>query len=272
MGEEQQHGSFWTTESNRFEAIQAPSIERDGPFGLSVNAREIAHLNEGSENYPNDQIAIDASEEVFAWDRAIRIDKGDRLAVSVASTFDIRLRRTASIGALILAIGGLGWIGGSNLSVPGVSPATRPIEQANRSISTPDPVRSVRTEVSGLPTSLASTGSGTVRAQEMPKSDVRTTNLVSPPKKQNPSALKPTALQRSNVSERRVPVPETRPTTIDGWTVREVNGGTALLEGPNGIWKAERGDTVPGVGKIDLIVRWGNRWIVATSRGLISTR
>ena len=52
----------------------------------------------------------------------------------------------------------------------------------------------------------------------------------------------------------------------------EVNGGTAVLEGPNGIWKATRGDTVPGVGKIDSIVRWGNRWIVATSRGLISTR
>jgi hypothetical protein len=28
---------------------------------------------------------------------------------------------------------------------------------------------------------------------------------------------------------------------------------------------------VPGLGKIDSIVRWGNRWIVATSRGLVST-
>jgi hypothetical protein len=28
---------------------------------------------------------------------------------------------------------------------------------------------------------------------------------------------------------------------------------------------------VPGVGKVDSIVRWGNRWIVATTRGLIST-
>ena len=57
-----------------------------------------------------------------------------------------------------------------------------------------------------------------------------------------------------------------------GWTIREVSGGTAVLVGPNGVWNATRGDTVPGVGKIDSIVRWGNRWIVATSRGLISTR
>jgi hypothetical protein len=30
------------------------------------------------------------------------------------------------------------------------------------------------------------------------------------------------------------PVPETRPTTIEGWTLREVMNGTAVLEGPNG--------------------------------------
>jgi hypothetical protein len=67
-------------------------------------------------------------------------------------------------------------------------------------------------------------------------------------------------------------VPETRPTTIEGWTLLEVKGGTAVLEGPDGVWRVTRGDTVPGVGKIDSIVRWGSRWIVATSRGLISTR
>ncbi|SDJ68477.1 hypothetical protein SAMN05216338_106013 [Bradyrhizobium sp. Rc2d] len=66
-------------------------------------------------------------------------------------------------------------------------------------------------------------------------------------------------------------VPETRPTTIGGWTVLEVRGGTAVLEGPDGIRMAARGDVVPGIGRIDSIVRWGNRWIVATARGLIST-
>jgi hypothetical protein len=67
------------------------------------------------------------------------------------------------------------------------------------------------------------------------------------------------------------PVPETRPTTIPGWTLREVTNGTALLEGPNGIWRVMPGQTVPSVGRVDSIVRWGNRFIVATSSGLIST-
>ena len=67
------------------------------------------------------------------------------------------------------------------------------------------------------------------------------------------------------------PVPETRPTTIEGWTLREVMNGTAVLEGPNGTWRVTRGDTVPGVGRIVSIFRWGNRLMVATSSGLIST-
>ena len=67
------------------------------------------------------------------------------------------------------------------------------------------------------------------------------------------------------------PTPETRPTTIKGWTLREVANGTAVLEGPNGVWRATPGQTVPGVGRVDSIVRWGNRLIVTTSRGLIST-
>ena len=67
-------------------------------------------------------------------------------------------------------------------------------------------------------------------------------------------------------------VPETRPATIAGWAVLEVRGGTAVLEGPDGIRMAAQGDVVPGIGRIDSIVRWGNRWIVATATGLISTR
>lgn len=66
-------------------------------------------------------------------------------------------------------------------------------------------------------------------------------------------------------------VPETRPTTIEGWAVLDVRGGTAVLEGPDGVRMAARGDVVAGIGRIDSIVRWGNRWIVATARGLIST-
>jgi hypothetical protein len=67
------------------------------------------------------------------------------------------------------------------------------------------------------------------------------------------------------------PAPETRPTTIPGWIVADVNEGAAVLAGPDGPLTVRRGDTIPGIGRVDSIVRWGTRWIVATSSGLIST-
>jgi len=70
---------------------------------------------------------------------------------------------------------------------------------------------------------------------------------------------------------RSMPFPETKPTTIQGWTVRDVVGGTAVLEGPDGVRSVTRGDTVPELGEVNSIVRWGSHWIVATSRGLVST-
>jgi hypothetical protein len=76
-----------------------------------------------------------------------------------------------------------------------------------------------------------------------------------------------------HVQENSIPMPvaETRWTTVEGWMLRTVNNGAAVLEGPNGILTARQGDTVPGIGRVESIVRWGERWIVATSRGLIST-
>jgi len=84
-------------------------------------------------------------------------------------------------------------------------------------------------------------------------------------KKQRPGA------KTEETQTKLTATPETRPTTIPGWTLREVTNGTAVLDGPHGIWRVTEGQNVPGVGRVDSIVRWGNRWIVSTSKGLIST-
>ncbi len=94
-----------------------------------------------------------------------------------------------------------------------------------------------------------------------------------------PSSAAPTGVdvavadvvRRSDPAARPLPFPESRPETLAGWTVREVNGSTAILDGPERSFKAARGDIVPGVGRLESIVRWGDRWIVATESGLIST-
>lgn len=76
---------------------------------------------------------------------------------------------------------------------------------------------------------------------------------------------------RARKTEKLVPAPETRPTTIEGWRLRDVTNGRAVLEGPSGTWRVVRGDTVPGLGRVDSIFQWGNRLMVATSKGLVST-
>jgi hypothetical protein len=100
------------------------------------------------------------------------------------------------------------------------------------------------------------------------------THLVTLATQQNATSPRPraVAIQHERSLPGQAPVPETKPGTIEGWTVREVVGGTAVLEGPNGQWRVTSGDTVPGLGKVDSIVRWGSRWIVATSKGLVSTQ
>jgi hypothetical protein len=97
-------------------------------------------------------------------------------------------------------------------------------------------------------------------------------NYSMPPQSIRPSEPRTSEVgRRPKISTRPTPFPETRPTTIEGWTVRDVVGATAVLEGPDGLWRATSGDQVPGVGRVESIVRWGGRWIVATNMGLISS-
>ena len=71
------------------------------------------------------------------------------------------------------------------------------------------------------------------------------------------------------------PKPATAPTQIkriENWAVRDVVDGMAILAGPNGIIGVSSGDVVPGVGRVESIVHRGGRWVVATSKGVITGR
>jgi hypothetical protein len=59
---------------------------------------------------------------------------------------------------------------------------------------------------------------------------------------------------------------------IPNWILREVIDGTAILQGPRGIIEVSTGDLIPGIGRVQSIAKKGGRWIVATSKGVISAR
>ena len=205
-------------------------------------------------------------------DHEIRATRRDAFEISAASAGAPWLHPALATGALAVALG-VGWIAGASSSrffAP--APAATPIQQASAPSCAREPSQEIacaakadRQAMAGAAAKAAGPGaSGLNRGHERSRSpqlasagankDPLTTNSIAP------AAARPVA------------VPETRPTTIEGWTIREVVGGTVVLDGPSGAWRAAQGDTVPGIGRIDSIVRWGSRWIVATTKGLISTQ
>jgi len=60
--------------------------------------------------------------------------------------------------------------------------------------------------------------------------------------------------------------------TVEGWVLRNVYGGTAVVEGGPGLIQVMPGDSLPGVGRIEAITRQDGRWVVVTSNGLIVAR
>jgi hypothetical protein len=66
------------------------------------------------------------------------------------------------------------------------------------------------------------------------------------------------------------PQPVGIPTRLEGWVLRDVRHGTAVLEGRAGVIEVEQGDIIPGVGRIEAIRKQDGRWVVVTTKGSIA--
>ncbi|MDA9475392.1 hypothetical protein XI03_13005 [Bradyrhizobium sp. CCBAU 65884] len=60
--------------------------------------------------------------------------------------------------------------------------------------------------------------------------------------------------------------------TVEGWRLRNAGNGGALIEGRDGLYEVYPGDPIPGLGRVDAIRRQDGRWVVVTSKGLITGR
>jgi hypothetical protein len=176
-----------------------------------------------------------------------------------------RKRTIVLVGCALVAGLGLGWACGSNIatfnSITQTETPSRRIPEIKSSGKSDSARKTASTSGPQTQPAVGAVSPAGAKAEAAPPGGARfsvdpaSTQANTPPMAREPI----------------VPVAETRPTTIEGWTVLEVRGGTAVLEGPDGVRTAARGDTIPGIGRIESIVRWGNRWIVATAGGLIAT-
>jgi hypothetical protein len=62
-----------------------------------------------------------------------------------------------------------------------------------------------------------------------------------------------------------------KPTVIDGWALRDVYDGTAILENRRRrLVEVSPGDILPGVGRVEGVERHGREWVVVTRQGLVT--
>jgi hypothetical protein len=227
----------------------------------------------------------------------IKIDESHRVLVSPASGEGYSFYMTL-IGGLLAAIFGLVWFILNESALPfdltslngfignrGFSPKaiSSGLEQSSNSPAAraPDTQKTDRIQIhdtmvreiaqnvpAEAPQNPSVSAASTKPVSTAPPSRLASKDSIVTPRR---TASTGATVKEVRTPTKPTPTPETRPTTIEGWTLREVVNGVAVIEGPNGVWKVTPGQTVPGVGRVDSIVRWGNRLVVATSRGLIST-
>jgi len=63
-----------------------------------------------------------------------------------------------------------------------------------------------------------------------------------------------------------------KPPIVQGWVLRRVYDGAALIESRDGIIEVEPGSIAPGLGRIEGIKRQDGRWVVLTARGIVVGR
>jgi hypothetical protein len=198
----------------------------------------------------------------------IKVCESDKNAYSASSSHQFYF--ALAIGGIIAGVG-IGWsFGLTTHQLFASNPAT--IFQKQISETPPSNEKTIPT--SNSENSVPVVASREPNTLPTPIREPRQSTKAMPSKTRDDRAsseiLTATAHQRGKTLA--AAVPETKPQTVEGWMIREVAGNTVVLEGPEGVWRVMQGDTVPGVGKVGSIVRWGNRWIVSTTRGLISTQ
>ena len=95
---------------------------------------------------------------------------------------------------------------------------------------------------------------------------------VRPPQRRLRRRKSPARFRRRRPRRAAPKVEVARLPTVEGWVLRDVANGGALIEGRQGIYEVYAGDPVPGLGRVDAIRRQDGRWVVVTSRGLIVAR
>jgi hypothetical protein len=217
-------------------------------------------------------------------------------------------RRVAALAAVIALAAAAGAVGGA-LATAGFGHIGNTDTKAASSRALEDSLSRIDTEVAALRTSLeqaskhtaSQIGKTTDRLDKVEKAQgepaaklaklsetvekLRTASAATPapaavavPAASPISPKETTAtIQTANAAAAPIPLPPPKPEiarlpTVEGWVLRDVSNGSALIEGRQGIFEVYAGDQIPGLGRVDAVRKQDGHWVVVTSRGLVVAR
>ncbi|WP_457105609.1 hypothetical protein [Methylobacterium sp. P5_C11] len=98
----------------------------------------------------------------------------------------------------------------------------------------------------------------------------QTGSLAEPPR--NVETKPEVKVADAKVADQKVkPAATDKPPVIDGWALRDVYEGTAILENRRRrLVEVSPGDILPGVGRVEGVERHGREWVVVTRQGLVT--
>jgi hypothetical protein len=273
--------------------VEAPKVELPEADVPKADAPKVEKTEAGAPKMPGSTVMIMAGSHDRAWNAdGIGADKP-----SEAKSGLFGKRRIAALAAVIVLAVAAGAIGGA-LATAGLGRFNdeAPKVASNRALE--DTISRLDTEVAALRTSLEQASKHSAsqisktsdrldkveKAQAEPAAKLaklsetveklRTASVAAPVAAAAPKETTG-SIQTANAAPVPLPAPKpevARLPTVEGWVLRDVGNGSALIEGRQGIFEVYAGDPIPGLGRIDAIRKQDGRWVVVTSKGLIVAR
>ena len=272
-------GAPGKVETTKTETVSAPRIEIAETKTETIAARKIELASiEAPQLAPQiDEMTPSAGGDATTADDAAREPAEERAApyVSRYSVLAASLALAAALGAMVGALIAYG------LARPAALPAIAAGRTALEDIQVlKENVVQARVELAALKLSIDSanrnTGAQLTRIGE--RIDRVEHSQAEPSAKLTKAVDALERLSRGEASSKDVTgslasaasgVNQSKPAAVEGWVVRDVYRGTALIEGRMGVIEVDQGDVVPGLGRVDAIRKQDGRWVVVTPKGLI---
>ena len=179
-----------------------------------------------------------------------------------------RIRRRAALAATVLFAAGLG------AAIGGVAMRPAPLPPPKPDTAALEHTRTLERTVARLSKELATVKGNLEIAARDNRVQLAKLNekLVEHSAEITSSISKPVTVPAVPPEKPQAvaPIPTPRPALIAGWSVVEAQNGRALLASRGELFEVRPGIPLPGLGRIEEIRREGDKWVVLTTKGLIT--